>query len=360
MDSFWNISVAETSAGRSHDTAVTENNQRNRFLFGHTADPVMVLRLDDLQILDVNPAACEQFGYSLRRFKGMHLDGMVKKPSQLKRAIKHRSAILTEVICVDNNKLPFTSSLYFSFFEYGSDMLALVLFRDIIDTNKAEKEKEKRETLALEVAKTESAFFLGEESERQRLARELHGHIGPMMVSVKMGLEQLKSRFAKDNTHYTSEIQQLLDKQVQAIKELRIATSRLAEGYLYQEDITKAIENLLHKYSDFSDIRIYYKIDKLPGRLPVALRYHLFRIIEESLTNAVMHSNASKISLRIRIRNNTLYLYVLDNGQGIKRPVLEKDRGLWLMEQRAALLNGTLHIETVPDKFFRVSLEIPL
>jgi signal transduction histidine kinase len=355
MDSLWNIFDPIHATTVPDAPLINKNHNVIRFLFNNTADPVVVVRLDNLLIEDVNTAACERFNYGPQRFKGMNLNSIVVKPLQLKRTIKHKSASLTEVECLCNEKLRITANLYFAYPSTGDHQRVIILFRDIIDDNATTKEKIKWETLTLEATKTESAFFLGEENERQRLARELHGNIGPLMLSVKMGLEQLLSGNKKMPP--AEDCQKLLELQTQAIRELRIATSRLAEGYLYQEDINKAIENLLQKYSELSDLRIYSKKDGLPGNLNIAFRYHLFRIIEESLTNAVIHSNASKISFRLWISNKMLYMYIMDNGHGMNRPILDKDRGLWLMQQRAKLLNGAFQIETVPGKYFRVSLE---
>ncbi len=358
MHSLWNISDMLTETSTSDHPVVVENHRRSQFLFTASSDPVLVLSLNGYLIVGANAAACERFKYGLQKFKGLLLDDLVENPNPLKRALKRRVALLTGVSCLGKDKQHITANLYCAYFKQGRSELALVVLRDIVNAHHAEKLRICRETLALEVSRTESAFFMGEENERQRLARELHGQIGPMMVSVKLGLEQLISAARKDCSK--KDLQNLLDQHTRAIKELRITTSRLAEGFMYQEDINAALKQLLSKYAEYGGLSVYSKLDALPDNLTIACRYHLFRIVEECLTNALLHSNANKISLRLWLDDQSLHMYVLDNGRGMNRPQLAKDKGLWLMDQRAALLNGKLQIETVPERYFRVSLSIPL
>ncbi len=358
MDSLWNISDITTETLTSDHPIVVENHRRSQFLFTVSSDPVLVVSLNSYLIIGANAAACERFNYGLQKLKGLLLDDIVEQPNPLKRALKRRVALLTGVSCLGKHKLHITANLCCAYFKQGRNELALVVLRDLIDEHQAEKTRISRETLALEVSKTESAFFLGEESERQRLARELHGQIGPLLLSIKMGLGQLISNVKNDG--YKNDLQYLLDQQTRAIKELRITTSRLAEGLLYQEDFNAALKQLVRKYSEYGGLCVYYRMDALPENMTLACRYHLFRILEECLTNALLHSNATKISLRLWLDGRVLNMYVLDNGRGMSRPQLAKDKGLWLMGQRAALLNGSFHIETVPERYFRVSLSIPL
>ncbi len=357
MDSLWNIADISETAMYDHPV-LAENHRRSQFLFTVSSDPILVVSLNGYLIVGANAAACERFNYGLQKFKELCLDDIVEQPKPLKRALKKRVALLTGVPCLGKDKQTITVNVCCAYFKQNKGELALVVFRDIVDAHHAEKERINRETLALEVSRTESAFFMGEENERKRLARELHGQVGPMMVSVKLGLEQLISGTKKDCSK--KDLQNLLDQHTQAIKELRITTSRLAEGFLYQEDINAALKQLLSKYAEYGGLSIYFKMDTLPDNLTIACRYHLFRIVEECLTNALLLSNATKISFRLWLDDQTLHMYVLDNGRGMNRPQLAKDKGLWLMDQRAALLNGKLQIETVPEKYFRISLSIPL
>ncbi|MFO7998990.1 MAG: ATP-binding protein, partial [Bacteroidales bacterium] len=214
------------------------------------------------------------------------------------------------------------------------------------------------ERLALEVLHTDSAFFMGEEYERRRLERELHGHIGPMMVSVKLDME--KNLAGEQKTIPRKELERMHRQLGEAITELRVATSRLAEGFQYQTDPVLAIGKLMDKFREYGEMKVFCRMDPLPENLDMSLRYHLFRIVEEGLTNIVKHADATKIVLRMRVSDGWLQMHLHDNGRGVGEQSIKSGPGLRLMQKRAELLSGTIRFESAKGRYFKLKLEVPL
>jgi signal transduction histidine kinase len=327
-------------------------------VFDQASDPMLLVRLDDFAIVDVNPAASRLFGFSLRQFCGLRYANLSPNPVALRQALVRRVTHAGGVEFMNKEGGLFSSDVSYDYLELDQGMAALVVFRGMAAKEGADRRREELETLALEMDRTHGAYFMGEEHERHRLSRELHGHIGPMMVSVKLALEQQLAGGQEAIPRKT--VQELLAKQSEAIAELRQATSRLAEGYQYQEDINQAISTLLKKFEEFGDIRTYCRQDPLPETTSKAFRTHLFHIIEEGLANVVRHSDATKISLRLEVTGRQLRMHLLDNGNGCGKDSFTKGMGLRIMKKRADLMGGELGWQSAAGKYFRLDLKAPL
>ena len=322
------------------------------------ADPVLEVRMADFGLEGGNTAASVLFGYSMKKLRGMAFAELLANPVPLLRSLKRRVSTVGGVMFTDKEGHTLRAGIQCIYFRRQYEDYVLIILQEIVDKRKEAREREDLQKLALEVLKTRSAFFLGQENERERLARELHSHIGPVMVSVKLGMEQLL--YGKKKHISRRELKRLLDIHTDAIKQVRIVTSRLAEGYGYQEDINKAIEQLIKNYCDFSDIQIACKLDPLPVDLPVDTAYHLFQIIEEALTNMVKHANATKATFSIKRSDNQVEVVLQDNGQGHDKPLIMVGKGLWMMQQRAKLIGGHIAVKSVNQSFFRIRLSFSL
>lgn len=349
------------SSERNSGLSVIQDEGRallNGLLFDVTTDPVIVLDLSELSVVVANPAACSRFNQSAERFAGKSFPDQLIDPHAFRKAIRRKVTVLDSASCIKRDGTLFSANMSVFYQKSGGNSYALIVLSGVVEENEAEKEFKRLESLVLERFKTESTFFLGEEHERSRLARELHGHIGPMLVGVKLGLEQMLSGGKKHISK--KELKRLLEQHLQTIRELRLVTSRLAEGFQYQENINQAICTLVAKFEEFSGIKIYNKQAELPNTLTLTQRYHLIQILEEGLTNAVQHADATKIAVRLWVEADRLNMYILDNGRGMEKFPQKKGKGLWIMKQRAALMQGSLKIESVSGRYFRLYLRCPL
>jgi signal transduction histidine kinase len=96
-------------------------------------------------------------------------------------------------------------------------------------------------------------------------------------------------------------------------------------------------------------------------RLPPEVETAIYRIVQEALTNAARHARASRIGVRLELRGNTVTATVKDDGVGLDAVGgLEGGLGLTGMRERAAMLNGTLEVTSVPGKGTAVTVEVPL
>jgi PAS domain S-box-containing protein len=329
-----------------------------RMVFEMASDPMLVVLLDSFTVVDANQAACNIFGYSARQFSGLRYASLGPDPVFMRQALVKRLSVASGVEHMGRDGKLFFADVSYDYLKNNAHSICLVVLRNVKDQELIEREKQRLEQLSLEVMHTDGAFFLGEDQERKRLGRELHGHIGPMVVSVKLAME--KNLAGSQKSIPKEEVRAMLQQQGEAIRALREVTTRLAEGFQYQEDPNLALRTLMEKIGEYGEMGVYCKLDQLPENLDIALRYHLFRIVEEGLTNVIKHSNATKIALRLKTGDNKLFLSIQDNGNGVGQPSPTGRSGLWFMQKRAELLNGKLRVESVNGKYFRLEMEAPL
>lgn len=326
-------------------------------VFALSSDPMLVILMENYTVADANASACKLFGYSHRQFCRLRYANLGPDPVFFRQALVKKLSAISDVEHMDKEGRAFTADVSYEYLENQSHHVCLVVLRNVKDQVRIAREKKQREQIALEALRTDGAFFLGEDVERKRLGRALHGNIGPMLVSVKLELE--KALAGEQEAMPRKEIKKLLLKQGDAIKALREVTTRLAEGFQYQENINLALQTLLDKIVEYGDMEVDRELDPLPEDLDMALRYHLFRILEEGLNNIIKHANANRIIVRLKLRNNTLSLRLEDDGGGVREPMLETGPGLLLMKKRAELLGGKLQFESVRDKYFKIELNVP-
>jgi signal transduction histidine kinase len=85
-------------------------------------------------------------------------------------------------------------------------------------------------------------------------------------------------------------------------------------------------------------------------RLPLSLETELYRLAQEALTNAVKHSKANEVTLRLRFDEQRLYFEIMDDGVGFDLMAASQSGGLGIqsMQERASQIDGELTIESTP------------
>jgi two-component system sensor histidine kinase UhpB len=124
-----------------------------------------------------------------------------------------------------------------------------------------------------------------------------------------------------------------------------------------------ALQSLVQDFSQRWPVRATFTSSRL-GRLPAVVELVLYRIVQEALSNVAKHANASQVRLRLTRRGRALLLVVEDDGCGFDVEATKHSResglGLFGMEERLALVGGTLRVESVAGEGTRVSAEVRL
>lgn len=179
---------------------------------------------------------------------------------------------------------------------------------------------------------------IAEDKERKRLAREIHDTLGHALTGIAAGVDACIAMI-DINPEATKKQLMVISKVVrQGIVDVRNSLNKLRPGDLEQHGFKGAIENMIEEFTSVSDLTISldYRLDKVD--FENTKEDILFRVIQESVTNAVRHGDATHIDISLYMEDNSLYLKIQDNGQGCEE--IHYGFGLKQMKERLGMING--------------------
>lgn len=179
---------------------------------------------------------------------------------------------------------------------------------------------------------------IAEDKERKRLAREIHDTLGHALTGIAAGVDACIAMI-DINPEATKKQLMVISKVVrQGIVDVRNSLNKLRPGALEQHGFKGAIENMIEEFTSVSDLTISldYRLDKVD--FENTKEDIFFRVIQESVTNAVRHGDATHIDISLYIEDNNLYLKIQDNGQGCEE--IHYGFGLKQMKERLGMING--------------------
>jgi signal transduction histidine kinase len=198
------------------------------------------------------------------------------------------------------------------------------------------------------------------ESERSRLADDLHDHLGQMLTALKIDLGSCESIVEQtpEVKARAAEMQRLLS---DGVRRVHLLCRQLRPGSLDDIGLEGALQGLTGDWAEYNGIPCDLIVQS-GLELHVEQRTALFRLIQEALSNVAIHAHATLVEVSLRRRQNQLVFSVADNGCGMA-PGAEKNPeafGLLGMRERIEALGGELHIESTLDKGTRIEGSIPI
>ncbi|WP_035298539.1 sensor histidine kinase [Brevibacillus thermoruber] len=196
--------------------------------------------------------------------------------------------------------------------------------------------------------------------ERQRLARELHDAVSQQLFAIAMTTAALKRLVEKNPQRAAQQIELVEEMAAAAQAEMRALLLHLRPATLQNKTLKEAIVDLLEELARKNALAISWEIEDVEG-LPSGIEDHLFRILQESLSNTLRHARASQIAVKLFTLQGQVRLRVTDDGVGFD-PEGEKltSYGLRSMRERVAELGGSLDIYSAVGKGTQIEVRIPV
>jgi signal transduction histidine kinase len=209
-------------------------------------------------------------------------------------------------------------------------------------------------------------LITAQEEERRRIARELHDQMGQYLTGLLLGLRSLRdASYDRPATlALLQQLQQIADLLGQEAHQLALELRPTALDDL-------GLHSALAHYVDLWSARTQIVVDFASSgletqRLPAEIETVIYRIVQETLTNVLKHAHATRVSLIVKRHPGEVVTIVEDNGAGFNVEVAlhpyspDRRLGLLGMVERAALVSGTLTIESSRGNGTSVFLRIPL
>jgi two-component system, NarL family, sensor histidine kinase UhpB len=193
-----------------------------------------------------------------------------------------------------------------------------------------------------------------QEAERKRVAQELHDEVGQALTAVMLQLSRLAKRSPAE---LEDELREAQETTRASLDDVRRIARQLRPEALDDLGLVSALAALATTFAERTGLRVYRHLDEdLPPLTPEA-ELALFRVAQESLTNAARHSGTSRVELWLESGYDEILLRVRDRGRGLDgtRP----GSGIRGMRERALLIGGDLTIETAEAGGAEVRLRVP-
>lgn len=192
---------------------------------------------------------------------------------------------------------------------------------------------------------------LTRQTERQRLARELHDTLVQGLVGLKMQLETVDELLTWDRPKHAQEIvQQAMAGARETLMEARGVIDDLRVQTADATLFTEAVQKEIHHFETLSQLHCHIDVSEL-ATIAYPLNEQVLRFISEGLTNVMRHAQAQQASIRVIREQNTHVLEICDDGVGFDPSTLKKQAGhygLLGMQERAHLIGGRLEIISQP------------
>jgi PAS domain S-box-containing protein len=239
--------------------------------------------------------------------------------------------------------------------EAGKAVCHIGIKRDITERKRAE---EIRVRLLQQV-------ISAQEEERGRIARELHDETGQSLTAILIGLRTVESAPTLEDARIWAESLRTIASMT--LQEVGRLAWGLRPSVLDDLGLVATLERYTSEYSDSYEIAVEMETKGLDSkRLPFTVETTLYRIVQEALTNIAKHASAKNVKIFIERQPAAVRMSLKDDGRGfdvtetLRTRGSTKHLGLHGMQERAALLNGSLAIESIPNKGTSIYVQIPL
>lgn len=201
-----------------------------------------------------------------------------------------------------------------------------------------------------------------QEEERKRISREIHDGPAQMLANILLRSELVERTYETGRMDLALEEMRKTRQMVQtSIEEVRRIIYDLRPMALDDLGLIPTIKKYIATMSDFNEQEIDFTIIGEEKRLDSKYEVALFRLMQESLQNAIKHAEASLIKVKLEIQSNQITLLIVDNGKGFD--VSEKKDhsfGLVGMRERVEMLDGKLEINSKSNKGTIVYIQVPV
>jgi PAS domain S-box-containing protein len=204
------------------------------------------------------------------------------------------------------------------------------------------------------------------ERDRQKIAMELHDHIGQILTTLKMDLELMGTHLNDSQAPLKARIAAAQDKAVQAIRSVKEIAYGLRPSMLDNLGLVSSIRNLIDDIKRSTDLQIHFFSQNVPKRFNQEKETTVYRVLQEAMCNVIKHARARKVFINLVKRGKLLSLSVEDDGIGFEPDKVMKDMegkgplGLLIMQERVVQIDGELSIESRTGKGTHVLAEIPM
>lgn len=197
---------------------------------------------------------------------------------------------------------------------------------------------------------------MAQTKERNRLAREIHDTLGHTLTGIAVGLDACMALIDKHPVQAKIQLKKLSEVSREGIKDVRRSVNELRPDALERLSLDLAIRKMVMDMSQVSNVQIFFETEEKHLKFDEDEENTIYRVIQESITNAVRHGNAKKIWITLKKVDGEIILIVRDNGIGCND--IQVGFGIKHIKERIEMLKGTVTFDGRHG--FTVTAHIPI
>jgi signal transduction histidine kinase len=317
---------------------------RYRMLFETSPLPMWVVDDETLRFLAVNDAAVRLYGYSREEFLAMRAEAFLPRAragSVFRGVFRHPR----------KGGEPLDVDAVGHLVGWRGRPARLVVINDISERLRAQAALRALSRRLLEI----------QEEERGRLARDLHDDIGQALTALKIQVESLRGVLGEgaQRERVANRVEECVDTIQSTLERVRQLSLSLRPPQLDDLGLAAALRSHLDRQARVAGLASYFDAAEAPHEVSPETETACFRVAQEAITNVLRHARARNLWVRLYDDAGRLALSVRDDGAGFD---VRAVRGLGLagMEERTALVGGSLELRAAPGKGTVVLATFPL
>ncbi|NDW08656.1 sensor histidine kinase [Dysgonomonas sp. 520] len=215
------------------------------------------------------------------------------------------------------------------------------------------KEKDAEFIIAANKAELRSmrSYLNGLETERERLAKELHDNVANELLSIDFLLKS------------TTDTSEKISSQIENLhNEIRNISHELMPPLFKYASLPQIISDYIAKISEGKDIQVKLNIKNEQGfdDIPNDNLLEVYRIVQETTSNIIKHSEATTAEIKLECCNSTIIMKIEDNGKGFNPTIKQNGIGLLITKDRIHSMDGTIEIDSSDGNGCRIYIQLPI
>jgi signal transduction histidine kinase len=201
-----------------------------------------------------------------------------------------------------------------------------------------------------------------QESERRRLARELHDDLNQGLALLAVHLDLLGQKPPEFGARFAERMREMSDRVKQLSSVVHDLSAALHPSKLEQLGLVAAVRGLCKELAQAHGLAIEFADQAMPSSIPDETALCLYRIAQEALSNVIKHSGARHAHVELSGDEGGVSLRIVDDGAGFDcdRPESKEGLGLVSMRERSRLVGGAITIDSRPSAGTRIDVHVPL
>jgi two-component system, NarL family, sensor histidine kinase UhpB len=355
------------------EEALRKNEEQFRNVFEHAATGIAIADWKG-RFLQCNPAYCTITGYTEEELLTMPFSSLIYAEDRPENMAQIRRLLEGELSSfeVENRYLTKAGALVWVHKHVSilrthdgrpDSLMALVM--DVSGRKRAEAEAQRREEEVrqhgAELEALTRKLFTAQETERQRLARDLHDDVSQRLAALVFDVAALEEHPPGVPEGLTRALQPVRGQLEQLSDDIHNLAYRLHPSLIEHAGLQPAIEDHIEQITKRTGLAIALEARRLPSDLPIEPATCLFRVLQESLHNVAKHAEATAVTVRVSGSTRGVGLSVTDNGRGFNPADDTHHNGLGLvsMQERLRMLNGFLRVHSRPANGTKICAWIP-